>query len=268
MTWGDYKGTKEGDFVTAWQRVPWQEEVPITFGSKEGTLPAFPVPNSDGLEIVVSIRNVKTKDNSGPTLVPAGTRAVSVFLVNRRAPSPDERQDESMAFQAKLFLHADAPLVPRPNLQGFESDDWDERVGDLQYRDAGEFVVGHGVSGHAICQEDQTCLDAETSWVPSAYVEKVEASPAPGVELSMEALAGIQSAQEAQTKLASLKALYVDWIDKQEIPPEPNRAEVAQELMQKARFAANRIRRPSTDGSRRIGSSWSWTERKRRGRSA
>ena len=105
-----------------------------------------------------------------------------------------------MAFQAKLFLHADTPLVPRPNLQGFESDDWDERVGDLQYRDAGEFVVGHGVSAHAICQDIKTCFEVETTWIPSAYVEKVEASPAPGVELSMEALAGIQSAQEAQTQ--------------------------------------------------------------------
>jgi hypothetical protein len=241
VTWGDYKATKEGESITSWQRVPRQEDLTLTLGVKEGTVPAIPVPRSDGLEIVVSIRNIRAEGNNGPVLVPTGTRAVSVFLVNRRAPSPDERKDESMAFQAKLFLHADTPLVPRPNLQGFESDDWDERVGDLQYRDAGEFVVGHGVSAHAICHDIKTCSEAETTWIPSAHVEKVEPSPAPGVELSMEALAGLQSTEEAQTKLSALKDLYLDWIDKQAIPPEANRAEVTRDLMQKARFAANRI---------------------------
>jgi Helicase conserved C-terminal domain len=241
VTWGDYKATKEGDLVSSWQRAPRQEDLTLTLGAKDGTLPPIPVPGSEGLEIVVSIRTIKSEVNNRPALVPVGTRAVSVFLVNRRAPSPDERKDESMAFQAKLFLHADTPLVPRPNLQGFESDDWDERVGDLQYRDAGEFVVGHGVSAHAICQGIKTCSEVETSWIPSAHVEKVEASPAPGVELSMESLAGLQSAEEAQTKLSALKDLYLDWIDKQAIPPEANRAEVTRDLMQKARFAANRI---------------------------
>ena len=241
VTWGDYKAAKEGDSITSWQRVPRWEGLTLTLGAKEGTLPAIPVPSSGGLEIVVSIRQIRTEGNNRPALVPAGTRAVSVFLVNRRAPSPDERKDESMAFQAKLLLHVDTPLVPRPNLQGFESDDWDERVGDLQYRDAGEFVVGHGVSAHAICQDVKTCSEVETTWIPSAHVEKVEPSPAPGVELSMEALAGLQSAEESQTKLSALKDLYLDWIDKQVIPPEANRAEVTRDLMQKARFAANRI---------------------------
>ena len=241
VTWGDYKAAKEGESITSWQRVPRKEDLTLNLGAKEGTLPAIPVPSSDGLEIVVSIRKIRTEGNNGPALVPTGTRAVSVFLVNRRAPSPDERKDESMAFQAKLLLHVDTPLVPRPNLQGFDSDDWDERVGDLQYRDAGEFVVGHGVSAHAICQDIKTCSEVETSWIPCAHVEKVEPSPAPGVELSMEALAGLQSAEEAQTKLSALKDLYLDWIDKQAIPPEANRAEVTRDLMQKARFAANRI---------------------------
>ncbi len=241
VTWGDYLAVKEGEFITAWKRHPREEVVVLSLDSKEGTLPPIAVPNSGGLEISVAIRRVKTIDGIGPRLVPAGTRAVSVFLVNRRFPSPDERPDESMAFQARLSIRADLPLVTRPNLQGFGSDDWDERVADLQYRDAGEFVVGHGVSAHANCLADGSCVEVHTTWIPSALVEKVEPSRTEGVELSMEALAAIQSPQEAAEKLSRLKDLYLEWIGKQEIPKEPARAEVARDLLEKAKFAAKRI---------------------------
>ncbi|MEQ1885181.1 MAG: DISARM system helicase DrmA [Bryobacteraceae bacterium] len=241
VTWGDYAAVKEGDAITSWQRTPRQEDVPLTLNSKDGTQPAVPVPNSDGLEIVVSIRKVRTSGRAGPSLVPAGTRAVSVFLVNRRAPSPDERPDESMAFQAAMRVHSDLPLVARPNLQGLESEDWDERVSDLQYRDDCEFVVGHGVSAHAFCQSDGSCGEVQTVWIPSSEVEKIEPSPAPGVELSMEALAALQTADEAVPKLKGLKDLYLEWIAKQQIPADPSRAEVAHQLLKRAQFAANRI---------------------------
>ena len=53
-------------------------------------------------------------------------------------------RDTAFAFQAALEVRCDQPFVPRPNLRGLESDDWDERVADLQYRDVCEFAVGHG----------------------------------------------------------------------------------------------------------------------------
>jgi len=81
-----------------------------------------------------------------PGLLPEGARSVSVFLVNRRRPATGDEADAAFAFQAKLTVRADAPLVPRPNLRGLESDDWDENVADLQYRDVYEYAVGHGVA--------------------------------------------------------------------------------------------------------------------------
>ena len=44
--------------------------------------------------------------------------------------------------------------MPRPNLRGLESDDWDERVADLQYRDVCEYAVGHGVATHAVLDDE------------------------------------------------------------------------------------------------------------------
>ena len=46
--------------------------------------PVQPVPESQGLEVATSVRAIKTAEEL-PGL-PPGTRAVSVFLVNRRAP--------------------------------------------------------------------------------------------------------------------------------------------------------------------------------------
>src|SRR5262249_48314494 len=68
VTWGDYKAVREGDSITAWQRTPRQEDVTVVLNSTEGTQPAVPVPNSDGLEIVASIRRVRA-DGGGPSLV-------------------------------------------------------------------------------------------------------------------------------------------------------------------------------------------------------
>jgi hypothetical protein len=35
------------------------------------------------------------------------------------------------ASQAELIVETDFDLIPRPNLRGLESRDWDERVADL-----------------------------------------------------------------------------------------------------------------------------------------
>lgn len=39
-------------------------------------------------------------------------------------------------------MKSEAPFIPRHDLRGVESGDWDERLADLQYRDACEFAVG------------------------------------------------------------------------------------------------------------------------------
>ena len=65
--------------------------------------------------------------DDGLKLVPSGTRSVSLFLVNYRHPQPDERKDEGIVFQAGFTVRLDEALVPRPNLRGLDTEDWDER---------------------------------------------------------------------------------------------------------------------------------------------
>jgi hypothetical protein len=90
------------------------------------------------------------------TGLPRGTRAVSLFLVNRRPPAEGARE-QAWVFQAHLQVHSDAPLVPRPDVRS--STDWDDRVADLQYRDIVEHAVGHNVSVLVHCIADGKCHD-------------------------------------------------------------------------------------------------------------
>lgn len=57
--------------------------------------------------------------------------------------TPDEYRDQGFAFQAQLEIRSEHSFVARMNLRSLESDEWDERVADLQYHDACEFAVGH-----------------------------------------------------------------------------------------------------------------------------
>jgi hypothetical protein len=67
-------------------------------------------------------------------------------------------------------LHAEAA---RPDLRGRDTRDWDDRVAELQFRDAVEYAVGHGVATHAALDPDGRCRTVETTWIPGAEVEKV-----------------------------------------------------------------------------------------------
>ena len=113
--WGDYTPLeKDGKPTGEWQRHEREETVPIRLsGNKANPSPAL-VANSDGLEIITSVRRVRRLENL-PGL-PKGVLAVSVFLVNRR-PAEDrpELKDVRFAFQASLTVDAGRPFVPRPN---------------------------------------------------------------------------------------------------------------------------------------------------------
>lgn len=118
----------------------------------------FALPGSDGLAVALSIRPV-----DAPELAPPGSRSVAVFVVNRRDPEASERRDQRFAFQVELEVACDAGLVPRPNIRGLrESDDLDERIAELQYRDAFEFAIGHGVATRAEVDPDGTCRRVTT----------------------------------------------------------------------------------------------------------
>jgi len=64
-------------------------------------------------------------------------------------------------FQTVLDVACDLPFVRRPNPRGQEDHDPDERIADVQYRDALEFVVGHGASVRATVT-DATCRGPRT----------------------------------------------------------------------------------------------------------
>ncbi|MGO9463517.1 MAG: DISARM system helicase DrmA, partial [Isosphaeraceae bacterium] len=189
----------------------------------------------------ISVRRVTSDGAQGG--LPKGSRSLSVFLVNRRIPSPDERRDESFAFQAQLEVTSDASFLPRPNLRSLQSEDWDERVADLQFRDACEFAVGHSVATQAVLH-DCHCNLVRTGWIPQAEVERVAPAELKHIELSMDALGQLTSGADAQAKLGNLVTQYRAWIEQQggKLPSAPpRRKETGDLLLNNAKVASRRI---------------------------
>lgn len=144
----------------------------------------------------------------------AGTRSVSVFLINRRDPGPAKGpRYPRIAFQVELNLHCDEGFSPRPNLKALSNGDreWDEQIADLQYRDVLEYAVGHNVSSRAFVKAGQ-CRDVSSSWFPEAEVEKVLPSDIEGLCTSMETLANLVDGEGVRSALGSLPEAYAAWI--------------------------------------------------------
>ena len=226
-----------------WQRVPQEEVISVKLGSKVPANGVVPVPNSRGVELVWSIRGVPDADSEGG--LPKGTRSLSLFVVNRRKPAPNEVSDEGFIFQVELELQSDTSFMARPNLRSLESDDWDERLADLQYRDSFEFSVGHSVSTEAVVEDGQ-CRTVRSCWLPTADVEKVAPSPIPNVTLEMEVLALLRDGADAKEKLGSFVTNYKAWIGEQLSAvgsqfSGKRRKDMANELLRRASLAADRI---------------------------
>ncbi|MBK8594381.1 MAG: helicase [Holophagales bacterium] len=245
VTWGDYSlPAVEGEAAAkrvgdTWKREPKRSVLRVAVtGNGARPLP-LDLPDSGGLKLVVTARPADGMERLG---LAAGTRSVSVFVVNYRKPAPDERKDEAMAFQVRLTVRAPQPFVARPNTTGLEAEDWDERVADLQYRDVVEYVVGHGVSARTLFGSDGGCREVSTEWVPRAAVEKVEPTLMPGVELGMEALAAMKGPDELKAALAPFPLRYAEWIGEQRDEVfAGRRAETAQFLLNDAALACGRI---------------------------
>lgn len=273
LTWGDYvpdeqveapeQADGDGHPRRVWRRVP--REVELDLPLRAGDDPPLELAESGGLRVVVSTRP------TGTSLLPAGTRSVSVFLVNHRAPAEDSERDRAYVFQPELTLAMigglttwtpetqlglpelpagrgqlalqanESAFVPRPDQRGHGSDDWDERVADLQYRDVMEYAVGHNVSAVALLDGAGGCQSVRTSWMPRALVEKVEPASIPNVELRMAALAEVDSHQALLDQLGSMVTEYTAWIERQVTPEDPRRAKVARSLLDNAARAGKRI---------------------------
>ncbi len=242
VRWGDYAfvedaGAESGRKGT-WKRKAREERVSLAIPSGRKKQPAVGVPESGGLKLEVTARTLRTDDAAG---LPAGTRSASVFLVNARPPMAEEREDEAKVFQAGIALKCEKSFVPRVDAHALAHDDWDEKVADLQFRDAFEFAVGHGVATNAK-ELNGKCLEVETEWLPTSDVERVEPSMTTGVELRMERLAAMETAAEIQAALEELPKAYGRWIGaNKRTVLDGQRGETTRELMNDAAVARTRI---------------------------
>jgi hypothetical protein len=172
------------------RRTPHRETVAVPLPASDGRPHTCPVPHSEGLRLVVTLRPVAA---DGHGRIPPGTRALCVFLVNGR-PAGDKAY-QGNAFQAHLRLACAEGFVARPDLRGTDpAASMDAKVADLQFRRAFDYASGIGCAAEPVdFIEGQPCHQVQTCWMPSAEVEFIghlEASALPGVELRMEALAG------------------------------------------------------------------------------
>ena len=238
VRWGDYAlAESEEDVGTPWQRKPNEVALRLPLGPEHSEA----VPNSGGLRIHLRVRQI---DASKLRDMPAGTRAVSIFLVNQRQPAEDYRlADIAYAFQAEIEVHCEQPFVPRPNPRQPQADDWDENVAHLHYADAPEYATGHGVSADWELRDGQ-CSTVRTAWIARAHVPRTETSEVPSAELSMEALGELSDNEAVKAALAPLVQQYRAWIESQhETLPElaGARRQTAEELLHRASTAAERM---------------------------
>ena len=210
VRWGDYaheeiEGTDDKP-VSVWQREPREATVQVELTGASD--PAVrDVPDSGGLQLHVDWRLISAEDLEGH--IPPGTRSVSVFLVNHRAPveSKEGEPDLAYAFQPEIEVRGERPFVARPDLRGALAAEWDEQVADLHYADTPAYATGHGVSADWEIV-DSTCHLLRTEWIPSAEVEKTTTVDLPGVELSMEALGTLADSDGAEAALRPLVEQY------------------------------------------------------------
>ncbi|HBE17538.1 MAG TPA: helicase, partial [Cyanobacteria bacterium UBA11367] len=225
-----------------WQRTPFKQslQVPLSsFSSSKERTHKLDIPNSDGLQLVLTSRSVQY-----PNCLPSGTRSLALFLVNYRRPAADTERDSKYIFQAKLTVTTTDSFVPRPNPRGQNNDDWDESVADLQYRDDYEYAVGHNVSAIAHLNPDNSCNQVCTAWIPTADLEKVIPAEVEGVELAMEKIAAAPDATAVRQMLGGIITAYTQWIaaQKTDIPKDsPQRNQIAQKLLERAEIANKRI---------------------------
>ena len=249
VRWGDYAQDHyegpDGKRVDVWQRQPQQRSVAVQItDGVSGLL----VPESGGLRLHVVARPVDVSRLLG---VPAGTRSVSVFLVNNRRPAaggPDDADtdgaaEQSYVFQAEIEVACSEPFVARPDPRAARASDWDDRVADLHYAPVPEYAVGHGVSADWDLVDGQ-CRVLRTTWIPSATVAKTETAEVPDAELSMDALGSLQDGEAVREAMQPLVDHYRLWITAQHSGLEALHGEhrsTAEELLRRAGIAAARI---------------------------
>ncbi len=245
VSWGDYRKIPQPDTDPprkVWQRGQRVERFEARLPSER--MNCVEVPASRGAKLYISARPVED-EVAALSGLPKGTRALSVFLVNERDPAIEDRADEANLYQVELCLRLAEGFVARPDHHGIDGDDADERVADLQYRDAFEFAVGHGIATRAVV-EGARCAEVRTTWMPTAEVEKVDPARIEGVTdetLSMDALATVETSDVLRARLAPFAAAYAAWISAQRATAlsDARRRAVCDDLLDRCELARRRM---------------------------
>lgn len=208
-----------------WVRIPKEKSIrlPVTEGrGKSLLIPESAAEQRSGGGLVL-----ETHSRVFSYITPDGStervRAITVFLVNRRAKVHRFYADLSYAFQARLELECKRGFLPRRDLSGYWADDADLRVADLHYRDVCEWAVGrNAAAGWSPPEETVTTVTRVwTDPMPCAEVERVapnlDAALTDHVSFGMEKLAKVaeQGAAALEAALKELPVLYGQWIDKE-----------------------------------------------------
>jgi hypothetical protein len=174
-----------------------------------------------------------------------GTRALALFVVNERAAVEDKaRRDEGYVFQVGLEVRHKKGLEKRPDLAGQVATDWDDRVMDLQFRDQQAYAAGHGVAVDIITSEDRV-IGARTEWIPDVSIKRVVTRSIEGVEVGMEPLSKLDSAQAVHAALDAIPEAYQQWLKSERKrfgALDSKRREVAEQVLFRAERALQRIR--------------------------
>ncbi len=243
VTWADYVREDRAEDTgeerrrrTLWRRVPQpaaEVELPL---EPEEIERGREIPGSGGVFVQGQLG-----DAEAPGLMP-GTRALSLFVVNRREPGEKGRLDERFLFQVRLEVECARGLTPRSNRRDEVADEWDDRVADLQFRERFEWAVGHAVSVELPPQSDPVTR-VRTAWIPRHEVRRVITNEEPGIETAMETLGEFADGAAAQAALRALPEAYAAWIaaQRQIDPGSDRRRETRDSLADQAERARRRI---------------------------
>jgi hypothetical protein len=239
-----------------WVRKPKSRVVELPIADRRGR--PVPVPESaaeqrrgGGLTLEMHSRLFSYSTPDGGT---EHVRAVTVFLVNRRATVHRFYADVSYAFQARLELVCSSGFRPRRDLSGYQSQDWDQRIADLHYRDMREWAVGRNAAADWNFDEEGrgAVTRVWTNPLPSAEVERVapneDSTVKTNVRFGMETLANIATGDGSGLKpaLEALPTLYGEWIAREraklsEVVAASRRHETAERLISEMELAKARI---------------------------
>ncbi|MFI5297924.1 MAG: DISARM system helicase DrmA [Polyangiales bacterium] len=214
VAWADYDKIEVAENhsekkVIGWKRVPFGPErvsVPLdpkVIQSKDG----IRVPMSRGLVIKGELRTTSMEG------LKPGTRVLSLFLVNERAPMLLDR-DTQFAFQVRMTLSFASGFEPRPNRRGEGGNDDDLAVFALAFRDHAEWAVGHNTSVEQPATKDGKVTSLRTTHLPRYEVAPVVARDVDDVTLGMADLAKLDG-KALESALTPLVEAYGKWIDEQ-----------------------------------------------------